>query len=154
MNAIEIRPGVPADADAIGRIHHDALDPYQALYIAFFSNHPRDILPKSSLIALQKPDQKVLVAFDVVTKEVVGFIRYEIADKDNGESKESQANEQTDERCLQPLQQLFAPKMHLKDLWDRFSKRDDEMDACYEKEIEGKRHICTCPTASCGVGQS
>ena len=83
MGSIEIRPGMAADADVIGRIHHDALGPYQAIYAAFFVNHPRDALPKSSLIALQNPEQIILVAANTATGEVVGFIRYEIADEDD-----------------------------------------------------------------------
>jgi ribosomal protein S18 acetylase RimI-like enzyme len=148
MGQIELRPATAGDADAIARIHYYALEEFQEIYIAFWVNHPRDILPESTRKALQDPSQTFLVAADAASGEVLGFVRYYIAEEAGGEVKDVQAVGNSDEQGAQSLKALFAPKKHLKELWERFNERDDEMDACQENTLKGCRHICMCFHAS------
>lgn len=144
MDQIEIRPATADDAAAMARVHYYALETFQDIYIAFWGAQPRDILPKSTLRGLKDPSQKFLVAVDATSDEVVGFVRYHIEDEDKGEKKDVQEPNETEEQPAPAMESLFTPKEHLADLWKQFGERDDEMDACHDMTLQGRKHICMC----------
>lgn len=136
---MQVRPATLDDENTIQKIHYIALAPYHDFYAALFSVHPKDLLPTLDGRALRKPSEKFLVAVDSSTDKVVGYVRYQIVDVEEKESAKVSAKGQV---SSQPTPPLVTPKEHLKDVWERFNKRDDDLDACREKTIQGQRHIC------------
>lgn len=141
MSSITIRAATVADSSVIARIHYDALDQFHEFYAALFKIHPRDSLPISSKEALEKGEHVFLVAEDAAS-EVVGWVRYHTVDAVDGKTKDVVEKEKKEDSSAAPAGALWAPKEHLKDLWDRFCERTEEVDSCYEKGADGKRHIC------------
>jgi hypothetical protein len=141
MASLILRPAEPADAAAIADIHYRALDRYHEFYGAFFALDPREILTKSTPLALEKADNVFLVAVDVESKDVIGFVKYTVeAEKAASNIAASEAKEEPVAVPAGPS--LMAAKAHMKELWTEFRKRADEMDECYEKTADGKKHIC------------
>ncbi|KAH8695505.1 acyl-CoA N-acyltransferase [Talaromyces proteolyticus] len=148
---IEIRQATAYDIIPISQIHYRALERYHEFYAAFLATHPRDILPKSTESALKTPDNIFLVAADSVTGKVVGFTRYYIVpeekekeeDRRKALSSATPSAEATQAQSKPQVQvsSLYASKSHVKDIWDRFSERDDEMEAVYTGEVKGQRHL-------------
>ncbi|KAL6900420.1 acyl-CoA N-acyltransferase [Trichoderma evansii] len=137
MASVKLRPAQPADATAIANTHYRALDQYHEFYGAFFVLDPREILAKSTPLALEKPENTMLVAVDEESSDVVGIVKYTI----EAEKLPSAATVAGDSTPAPAGPSLTAVKAHLKELWDEFGKRRDEMDECYEKAADGKRHI-------------
>lgn len=135
MSSITVRPATVADGPVISRIHYEALDTYNEFYAAFLQTHPRDMIPQLTKAALEKTENIFIVAEDAVSGDVVGFIRYLMEDPAE-EAKKS------DNAPGPAAPSLFGCKKHLKELWDKVNEREDEMDACYEKALKGKRHAC------------
>ncbi len=106
-----------------------------------FALHPRDILPKATTAAFQAPENKFLVARDISSSEVIGFVRYHVVEESSGASEEPEQGE-NEGGATQPTPSLFASKDHLKELWARFNLRDDDIDACYNNAAKGQRHVC------------
>ncbi|KAK1975995.1 acyl-CoA N-acyltransferase [Colletotrichum cereale] len=138
---IAIRAAREGDSNAIARVHYVALDRFNDFYAAFFERHPRDILPLSTRANLKDPKNRILVATLPKTDAVVGFIKYNIV-----EATET-LNAPTPASLIQPaqsqpaVQPFFAIKAHMKELWECFGHpRDDEMDECYAKAVNGQRH--------------
>ena len=75
MTNVTIRPATEADLASISAIHYAALARYHEFYAAFFTAHPRDIVPLSINRAFQRPDAWFLVAEDEETGRLVGFAR-------------------------------------------------------------------------------
>jgi hypothetical protein len=143
MASIEIRPATAADAQAIAEIHYRALDTgLHEFYAAFFANHPRDILPRSTASALDDSSQTFLIAVDRSSGEPMGFIRYLLVEEESKEKKPDETTEAPGVDPPPPPQSLFAPKEHLKEVWARFNAREDEMEACYMSAAKGQRHNC------------
>ncbi|KAH8901137.1 acyl-CoA N-acyltransferase [Thozetella sp. PMI_491] len=129
MESIDIRPATVDDAASIAHVHYQALNTYHEFYAAFFAVHPRDSVPKSTASALQSLGQNFVVAVDTSSGEIVGFIRYHFVDA-----------EKVEEKTVNTVPSLFAPKDHLKDLWAKFCDREDDMDVCYLNASRGKKH--------------
>ncbi|KAG8668507.1 hypothetical protein FPOAC2_07795 [Fusarium poae] len=128
---ITVRPATLADSDAIATIHSEALSYYNDFYAAFFERHPRDLIPIATRIALQNPEVHSLVAEEA--GETVGFIRY----KDMTKKPEPNSNASD----KPPPPQVWTIKDHMKDLWQWFDKRSEEMDASKEKALDGRDHF-------------
>lgn len=142
MNSIKIRPARADDAVSIAQIHYQALGTFHEFYAAFFANHPRHILPKSTALALNNPSQIFLVAVDISSDEAVGFIRYYSVNETSGEEQNVKQVEKIEDDPSIPTPSLFAPKEHLKGLWARFNERDDDVEACYTNAAKKQKHIC------------
>lgn len=138
MASVKLRPAQPADAAAIANTHYRALDRYHEFYGAFFVLDPREILAKSTAAALEKPANVMWVAVDEESNNVVGIVKYTV----EAEKVASTATVAEDSTPAPAAPSFTAVKEHLKVLWDEFGKRRDEMDECYEKAANGKRHIC------------
>ena len=139
MAAIKIRSATTADLDAISRIHYDALVAYHDFYAAFFKKHPREIVPESTRRAFAEPSFTFLVAEENTPNSpeiLLGFIRYGVVRS----RIEDAAEEKIDAAPLKPS--LFARKEHIEPIWEKFSEREKEMDACYEEAVAGQRHFC------------
>lgn len=141
MASVKLRPAQPADAAAIANTHYRALDRYHEFYGAFFVLDPREILAKSSPVALEKPENIILVAVDEESSDVVGIVKYTI-EAEKVASTAATATVAEDPTPVPAGPSFTAIKEHLKELWTEFGKRRDEMDECYEKAADGKRHIC------------
>ncbi|KAF6805534.1 hypothetical protein CMUS01_14596 [Colletotrichum musicola] len=139
---IIIRPATEADADGIARVHHLALAQFDDFGAAWFERRPRDILPLSTRAALQASKNRFLIAVIPASDDVVGFVRYHVVDA----AESTPAVQPTADALEVPekpdtIAALFAIKDHMKELWERFvHPREDEMDACYEKAVDGRRH--------------
>ncbi|OHE97758.1 hypothetical protein CORC01_06963 [Colletotrichum orchidophilum] len=138
---VHIRPATEADADAIAAVHYAALDQFHDFYAAFFQRHPRELLPLSMRLALKDPKKHFLVAVVPDTHAVVGFIRYHIVDATEPPSAISLAKPTGSADTEPAVPSIFAIKSHMKELWERFGHpRDNEMDECYEKAVDGRQH--------------
>ncbi|KAM0479520.1 hypothetical protein ACHAPX_004736 [Trichoderma viride] len=136
MASVKLRPAQPADAAGIADTHYRALDRYHEFYGAFFVLDPREILAKLTPMALEKPENIVLVAVDEESNDVVGIVKYTI------EAEKVASTATVEDPASVPIgPSLTAVKEHLKELWTEFGKRRDEMDECYERAADGKRHI-------------
>ncbi|KUL86960.1 hypothetical protein ZTR_05763 [Talaromyces verruculosus] len=146
MGSIYIRPATIEDAASVSQIQYEALDKFHNFYSGFLATHPRNILPITTKTAINNPKNIFLVAVDAATDEVVGFVRYAIVpEKQPEEENEAKEKEKEDaksqlDRSQPEFANLFAPKEHVKGLWEEFSTRDDEMDACYERVAKGQKH--------------
>lgn len=151
MSAPKIRLATLADKDAIFHVHYQALMQHHDFYGALFKTHPRELLPMLTERALKNPTFVYLAA--ELEGSVVGFIRYSIVeaqDPDAAEKKAEGENIAKDKDNQKPPRPpLISPKDHLKDIWDRFNKRDDEMDACKQEAVKGQRHYCRSHLKSC-----
>ncbi|KND87265.1 hypothetical protein TOPH_08117 [Tolypocladium ophioglossoides CBS 100239] len=116
MSSINIRAATVADGAAISRVHYEALKTYHDFYAA----------------ALDNPKFVFLVADE--GGKVVGFVRYNVVEG-KGDKKAAAIGSEAPSGPS-----LFAPKEHMKGLWERFNEREAEMDACYEKTTNGQRH--------------
>lgn len=145
MGSIYIRPAMIEDAASVSQIQYEALEKFHNFYSGFLATHPRNILPITTKTAINNPKNIFLVAVDAATDEVVGFVRYAIVPEKQPEEENEDAKSQLD-RSQPEFVNLFAPKEHVKELWEEFSTRDDEMDACYERVAKGQKHYCTLPT--------
>lgn len=154
MENIYIRPATIEDALSISQIQYEALKQFHNFYSGFLATHPRDILPITTKTAISNPKNIFLVAVDAATDEVVGFVRYAIVPEKQAEEEKIEKEEEKEDaksqldRSQPEFVNLFAPKEHVKELWEEFSTRDDEMDACYEGVAKGQKHYCTVPTTS------
>ncbi|KAF6807156.1 hypothetical protein CSOJ01_08344 [Colletotrichum sojae] len=139
---ILIRPATEADADGIARVHHLALAQFDDFGAAWFERRPRDILPLSTGAALQAPKNRFLVAVTPGSDDVVGFVRYHVVDAaESAPAAQPTADAPEVLEKPDPVAALFAIKDHMKELWERFvHPREDEMEACYEKAVDGRRH--------------
>ncbi|KAF9874963.1 acetyltransferase [Colletotrichum karsti] len=139
---IRIRSATQADAGAIGRVHHAALNQFDDFYEAFFERKLEEIIPLNTHAVLQDPKNHFLVAVLAESDAVVGFIRYHVVDETKPDSTTAPVEAQ--ESSVQvppPAKNLFAIKGHMKELWERFGHpREDEMDECYEKAVGGRKH--------------
>lgn len=134
MSSITIRPATLAESDAIANIHFEALSYYHEFYAAFFELHPRDLIPIATRRALQNPELHFSVAEEAGT--VVGFVRYKetVSEK----KPEPNSNASNDNKPLPPI---WTIKEHMKDLWQWFDNRSEEIDASKEKALDGKPHF-------------
>ncbi|KAH8120896.1 hypothetical protein ACSS6W_009758 [Trichoderma asperelloides] len=139
MASVKLRPAQPADAAAIADTHYRALDRYHEFYGAFFILDPREILAKSTPVALSKPENIMLVAVDEKSSDIVGIVKYTVEAEKVASTTTAAAAE--DPTSVPAGPSFTAIKEHLKELWTEFGKRRDEMDECYEKAADGKRHI-------------
>jgi hypothetical protein len=133
MSSVTVRPATPADSDAIANIHYQALSSYHEFYAAFFERHPRDLIPLATRNGLQNPAQQFSVAEEA--GEVVGFIRYK---EPNSNASGGQNNVNADDK---PPPSVWTIKEHMKDFWQWFDKRSEEIDESKEKVLEGKDHF-------------
>lgn len=138
MSSINIRAATAADGAAISHIHYEALKTYHDFYAAFLALHPRELLPAATGRALENPQFTFLVAEE--GGEVVGFARYTVVGGKGQDEGDKKVEGRGGETASGPS--LFAPKEHMKGLWERFNEREAEMDACYEKTTNGQRHYC------------
>lgn len=156
MENINIRPATIKDAPSISQIQYQALEKFHSFYSGFLATHPRYILPITTKTAISNPKNFFLVAVDAATDEVVGFVRYAIVPEKRPEEEKVEEQEKEDatsqlDRSQPEFANLFAPKEHVKELWEEFSTRDDEMDACYEGVAKGQRHYCTLRTPTLSI---
>jgi hypothetical protein len=147
---INIRLATLGDAPSISGIQYQALEKFHSFYSGFLATHPRDILPITTKTAINNPKNIFLVAVDAATDEVVGFVRYAIVPEKQPEEEEKEKEREQEkedaksqlDRSQPEFANLFAPKEHVKELWEEFSTRDDEMDTCYEGVAKGQKHYC------------
>ena len=97
---------------------------------------------------LNKKDEEIRELNDEL--EAMRSIVTEMGDQKEEElkvAKDTQGEELNSQfdRSQPEFANLFAPKEHVKELWEEFSTRDDEMDVCYEGMAKGQRHYCMCP---------
>ncbi|KAM0249342.1 hypothetical protein ACHAQJ_009103 [Trichoderma viride] len=148
MASLILRPAEPADAAALADIHYRALDRYHEFYGAFFVLSPREILTRSIPVALEKADNVFLVAVDGESGDDVGFVKYaveaeKVASAAAAAAAAATAVKATEESVTVSVEppSFTAIKAHMKELWAEFGERRDEMDECYEKAADGKKHI-------------
>src|SRR5262245_22452426 len=112
MNTVKIQQATENDSAAIARIHYRALEKYHIFYAAFFAKHPRDFIPLSTESALRNPKNRFLTAVDETTKQVVGFIQYQVIEETSSlPTKKSLPEPPTNPASSS--QSLFRPKGHL-----------------------------------------
>ncbi|KAH6962162.1 acyl-CoA N-acyltransferase [Ilyonectria sp. MPI-CAGE-AT-0026] len=142
MSASMIRLATLADKDAIFHVHYQALMQHHEFYGALFKTHPRELLPMLTERALKNPTFVYLAA--ELEGSVVGFIRYSIVEAQDPDAAEKKAEDENiakeKDNQKPPRPPLISPKDHLKEIWDRFNKRDEEMDACKQEAVKGQRH--------------
>ena len=145
MSNISIRRATVADAPAIAKIHYDALDEFHPFYAAFFKTHPKDILSSTIPAAFAKPEQSFQVAVDEASGAIVGFIRTrDVATKEPELASVDKASKDSDKEEQVSEPSPFGPKEYAKPVWERFSKKDDELDDLRDEVTKGQRFICTC----------
>ncbi|KAL0943322.1 uncharacterized protein CTRU02_201208 [Colletotrichum truncatum] len=137
-----IRSATEADADAIARVHHAALSQFHDFYNAFFQRPVEEIIPLSTVAALQNSKNRFLVAVVPESDAVVGFIRYHVVDATEPAAATTTVTApETHATSPPPTPSIFAIKSHMEQLWERFGHpREDEMDECYEKAANGRKH--------------
>ncbi|KAJ3955788.1 hypothetical protein N0V92_007696 [Colletotrichum tropicale] len=142
---IQIRLAKPSDADAIGKVHDEALNQFHEFYQAFYE-HPIDqIILGNTRNVVQNPKNQFYVALDD-SDTVVGFIRYHVVDATEPSDATTTVEADETPAVTTPASNLFAIKDHMKELWERFGHpREDQMDACYEKAVDGRKHNCKTP---------
>ena len=143
--SISVRRATVADAPAIAKIHYDALDEFHPFYAAFFKTHPKDILSSTIPAAFAKPEQSFQVAVDDTSGAIVGFIRTsDVAAKEPEPARVDEASKDSDkEKQAGAGSSPFGPKEYVKPVWERFSKKDDELDDLRDEVTKGQRFICT-----------
>ncbi|KAM0346709.1 hypothetical protein ACHAPU_005424 [Fusarium lateritium] len=141
MSSITVRPATLADSDAIANIHSSALESYNDFYAAFFQRHPRDLIPIATRNALQYPGLQFFAVAEEAG-ETVGFVRYkEVRNTDSGSNKpNSNASEATAPAAPAPPS-VWTIKTHMKDMWQWFDARSEDMDASKDKAIGGRDHF-------------
>ncbi|KAI5461550.1 acyl-CoA N-acyltransferase [Mariannaea sp. PMI_226] len=138
MAPINIRPPTIDDQDAIFRVHYAALEAFHDFYGAFLKLNPQEAMRMAIKRALESREDTFLLAEQDDT--VVGFVRYSVVKPSSPEVVKPEA-EAKETQSAAPAPSLFQPKEHLKDLWARFGTRQDEMDACKDKALNGEGHI-------------
>lgn len=138
-----IRNATAADASAIAQVHYDALDAFHDFYAAFFQNHPRVTLKKSTQKALTNPENHFLIA-ETEQGRIAGFVRYTVHESaPSTQEVKEEITKDPEPKATEPS--LFAIKDHLKDLWDKFDRRQEEIETCYKKAANNEKHICEHP---------
>ncbi|KAM0266554.1 hypothetical protein ACHAPA_006801 [Fusarium lateritium] len=142
MSSITIRPATLADSDAIASIHSSALEKYNDFYAAFFQRHPRELIPIATRNALQNPGQQHFSVAEEAGR-TVGFVRYKEVVKNNTDSGSSSNNKPNSNASEQPAPPpaVWTIKKHMKELWQWFDARSEEMDASKEKAVDGRDHF-------------
>lgn len=138
---IVVRPAVKADVDAIARIHYAALELYHDFYAAFLTVHPRHTLPKITAQALSNPKTVFLVATTGDGSEVLGFVRYHIETPIPTSIEPPAASEKPQHD--HPAPSPFAPKEHLKEVWQRLQNTEAPLSERYKVESKDREHACT-----------
>ncbi|KAJ0381821.1 hypothetical protein COL922a_013776 [Colletotrichum nupharicola] len=137
---IQIRPAQSSDADAIGKIHKEALNQFHEFYQAFYEHPIEQIIQANTRNVVQTPKNRFYVAVDDL-ETVVGFIRYHVVDATEPTDATTTVEAHETPAVTTPASNLFAIKDHMKELWERFGyPREDEMDVCYEKAVDGRKH--------------
>ncbi|KAI8212563.1 Extracellular metalloproteinase NpI [Colletotrichum sp. SAR 10_76] len=137
---IQIRLAKPSDADAIGKVHNEALNQFHEFYQAFYEHPIGQIILGNTRNVVQNPKNQFYVAVDD-SDTVVGFIRYHVVDATEPSDATTTGEAYETPAVTTPASNLFAIKDHMKELWERFGHpREDEMDACYEKAVDGRKH--------------
>ncbi|KAK2030576.1 acyl-CoA N-acyltransferase [Colletotrichum zoysiae] len=141
---IRIRPAQPSDADAIGNVHNKALNQFHEFYQAFYEHPIEQIIQTNTKSVLQNPQNQCYVAVDELDT-VVGFIRYYVVEATKSSDANTTAGAQVEAHETPVVttlaSNLFTIKNHMQELWERFSHpREDEMDVCYEKAMDGRKH--------------
>ncbi|KAK7422186.1 hypothetical protein QQZ08_009654 [Neonectria magnoliae] len=139
MSFATIRPATIADKDAICRVHYEALTLYHEFYGALFSLHPKDLVPILTERAMNNSTFVFLVA--ELEGSVVGFIRYSIVEAKGNKPKGGMADDMQLAETSSSPPAIVTQKKHLEEIWERFSRRDAEMDTCKEDTIKGQRHF-------------
>jgi hypothetical protein len=149
--AVKIRSPVPADAEAVGRILYEAQNEFHDFYAALFAMHPREMIPRLARRALRRPEEIFLVAEEVSTGAVVGFIRYVVMDA-TGEAEQAAGAAEAEKPAGQgdnnddstlPIKFFLETKPHMKELHTRFKEAQARNDDIYETTSKGIRHNCT-----------
>ncbi|KAK2064031.1 acyl-CoA N-acyltransferase [Colletotrichum caudatum] len=141
---IRIRPAQSSDADAIGNVHNRALNRFHEFYQAFYKHPIEQIIQANTKSVLQNPQNQCYVAVDELDT-VVGFIRYYVVEATKSKEVSTTVGAEVEVHetpgVTTPASNLFAIKNHIQELWERFSHpREDEMDVCYEKAMDGRKH--------------
>ncbi|GKT41227.1 uncharacterized protein ColSpa_01408 [Colletotrichum spaethianum] len=140
-STITIRGAREGDSDAIAKVHYAALDQFHEFYAAFFERHPREILLLSTRAALQDPKNRILVATLPESDAVVGFIKYNVVDATETLDAPTAVESMQPSESQPIVPSFFTIKPHMKELWERFGHpREDEMDECYMKAVNGRKH--------------
>ena len=138
MSPIQIRSATSSDASAISQVHFKAQGPWNDFYAAMFTEHPRDFLMPLTTLALTHTDSAFLVATCTTSRDVLGFIRYNIIDP----SSTPDVKKKSDRQILLEAH-LPKPKAHLREIWNRFEdRREEQKEACYCNIHQGRRHTC------------
>ncbi|KAK2006271.1 acyl-CoA N-acyltransferase [Colletotrichum eremochloae] len=143
-SGIQIRAAQPSDADAISHVHNEALKQFHEFYQAFYEHPIEQIIQANTKSVMQNPQNQCYVAVDDLDT-VVGFIRYHVVDATESSDANTTVGVQVEAHeapgVTTPASNLFAIKNHMQELWERFSHpREDEMDVCYEKAVNGQKH--------------
>lgn len=138
MSPIHIRAAASSDASAISQVHLKAQDQWNAFYAAMFTEHSRNSLMPFTTLALTHTDSFFLVATSADSRDILGFIRYIVV----GPSTAPDSRKKSDRQILLEAH-LPKPKVHLREIWNRFEdRREEEKEACYCNIHQGCRHNC------------
>ncbi|KGQ07717.1 hypothetical protein BBAD15_g6939 [Beauveria bassiana D1-5] len=146
---IIIRPGTAADADAISRVHYEALDRFHAFYGTFFKKHPRELIPimtRRAFAETRRPVQVFYVAAeekgeDGEEGDVVGFVRFSIEEAKTEEKKEKEEVKEKEEEEEEEEESPLACKEALKEVWKAFGEEQAKRDAMLKDAAKGQRHM-------------
>jgi hypothetical protein len=158
-----VRPATLSDVPAMARAHDEALSHLNDLYAAFFAMPIDKAFLAATEAAVKNAKDTLLVAEQVDTGIIGGFVRYQImpAASTEPESEEGGQQQQQQQQQQQPQQQQqqpqqqpeeqkdvvatpspFARKEHLEEMWQKLNARWDEMEACEKEAVKGQRYAC------------
>ncbi|KAI9155172.1 hypothetical protein HJFPF1_07748 [Paramyrothecium foliicola] len=138
--AFKIRPAEAADVPAMASAHYSAMTPLNDFYAALFEMDLLKAFQAAVGAALQNAATTILVA-EHPDSGVVGFIRYQIEDASEGQQGEGQQNVGTLQQATPAAPSPWARKPHLEEIWQGLQSRTDEMDACEQQALQGRRYI-------------
>lgn len=121
----------------MAQAHWRALAAWNDFYDAFYVEDVRNLISEMIAMGMNKPGTQYLVAEDSVGG-VVGFVRWQTVPATGEPGPGTEPDEVVARRKA-----LLTTKEHLKDLWEKFGERGDEMEKVHDGVVKGRQHLRT-----------